>query len=93
MHDVPLIFGSEDVSHELEAGQEMDHVDEDEIEERDVTAEEQHRDDDDQGGIGQLLVLFIPFSFGSQGQEAFCSSSRTSEKKLLVLANMRAVNR
>ena len=50
-------------------------VHENEIEERDVTAEQQHRDDDDQGGIGQLLVALNPFSFGSHGQEAFCSSS------------------
>ncbi len=34
----------------------MHHVHEDEIKERNVTAQEQHRDEDDKGGIGQLLI-------------------------------------
>ncbi len=44
----------------------MNHVYKDKIEERDVTAEQQHRDDHDQGRINQLLVsadtslLWIP---------------------------------
>src|SRR5437016_318056 len=34
------------------------------------------------------LYFFAPFSFGSQGQEAFWSSTLTSETKFLVLANI-----
>ena len=49
----------------------MDHVDEDEIEERDVTAEEEHRDDDDEGGIGQLLVTLHPLLFRVPGPGCF----------------------
>src|SRR4030095_3368009 len=62
----------------------MDHVDEDKIEKRDVTAEEQHRDNDDKGGVGQLLVALHPLLFGVPrpgrflqfqpdfGEESFC---------------------
>ena len=38
----------------------MDEVDQDEIEERDVAAEQEHRDDDDERRIGQLLVALDP---------------------------------
>src|SRR3954452_3397645 len=36
------------------------------------------------------LYFFAPFSFGSQGQEAFWSSLLTSLTKFLVLANIAA---
>src|SRR3954471_19166976 len=36
------------------------------------------------------LYFFAPFSFGSQGQEAFWSSLLTSLMKFLVLANIAA---
>jgi hypothetical protein len=39
----------------------MDRVHEHKIEERDVTAEQQHRDDDDEGRVKQLLVFLDPF--------------------------------
>ena len=57
----------------MQAGEEMDEVNENEIEERDVTAEQKHGDDDDERRIGQLLVARMPFSFGSQGQELFAA--------------------
>jgi hypothetical protein len=41
----------------------MDHVHQNEIEQRDVTAEQQHCDDDDEGRINQLLVSADPFFF------------------------------
>ena len=49
----------------------MDDVDEDEIEERDVTAEQKHRDDDDEGGVGQLLVTLDPLLFRVPGPGRF----------------------
>src|SRR3954469_1219753 len=39
----------------------MDHVYENEIEERHVSAEQKHGDNDDEGRIGQLLVFAEPF--------------------------------
>jgi hypothetical protein len=36
----------------VKAGKEMDEIDDHEIEERDVTAQEQHRDDDHDGRVG-----------------------------------------
>ena len=41
----------------------MDDIHEDEIEKRNVTAEEKHRDNDDKGGIGQLFVALEPLLF------------------------------
>src|SRR5687768_2502103 len=38
----------------------VDEINDDEIEERDVAAEKQHRDDDHQRGVGQLLVAADP---------------------------------
>ena len=40
------------------------------------------------GGVEQLFVRLNPFSFGSHGHEAFCSSTFTSLKKFLILVNM-----
>ena len=40
----------------MKAGEVMDDVHENEIKERDVTAQKQHGDEDDNRGIGQLLV-------------------------------------
>jgi len=45
----------------------MDHVHEHEIEERDVTAEQQHRDDGDEGRVKQLLVFLDPLFFWVPG--------------------------
>ena len=39
----------------------MDHIHKNEIKERDITAEQQHRNDDDQGRVNQLLVFADPF--------------------------------
>src|SRR4051794_37763890 len=41
----------------------MDEVNEDKIEKRDVTAEQKHRDNDDEGRVRQLLVAAEPFFF------------------------------
>src|SRR6266487_6471956 len=43
--------------------QKVDDIHEDEIEKRNVTAKKEHRDNDDEGGIGQLFVALDPLFF------------------------------
>ena len=58
MNDVPLIFALRvSVGHKsVQPGEEVHNVDQDEIEERDVAAEQQHRDDHHERRIDQFLV-------------------------------------
>ena len=55
----------------MNPGEVMDEIDDHEIEERDVTAEEQHRDDNDEGGVGQLFVTADPLVLGFPGPRRF----------------------
>ena len=55
----------------MNPGEVLDEINDHEIEERDVTAQEQHRDDDDEGGIGELLVTANPFVLRFPGPRRF----------------------
>src|SRR3954470_13307063 len=48
----------------MQTSEEVEEVNQDKIEERDVSAEQEHGDDDDERGIGQLLVALNPLLFG-----------------------------
>src|SRR5204862_1767302 len=48
----------------MHPGEVLNEVDDHEIEERDVTTQEQHCHDHDHGGIGQLLVATNPLVLG-----------------------------
>ena len=45
----------------MDPSEEMDEVHEDEIEESDITAEQEHGDEHDERGIGQFFVAADPF--------------------------------
>ncbi len=47
----------------MQLGKVMDNVHEHKIEQRDVTAQQQHGDDDDERRINQFLVFAKPFFF------------------------------
>ena len=66
----------------------LDDVDQDEVAERDVAAEKEHRDETIIVESISSLYLLIPFSFGSQGQDAFCSSTLTSLMKFRIFVIM-----
>ena len=55
----------------MNPGEVVDEIDDHEIEERNITAEEQHRDDDDNCGIGQLLVTADPLVLCFPGPRRF----------------------
>src|SRR4051794_1952459 len=48
----------------MQTSEEVEEVNQDEIEERDVSAQQEHCDDDHERGIGQLLVALDPLLFG-----------------------------
>jgi hypothetical protein len=66
-----------------EGRDEVDDVDADEVPHRNETGEQDGGDQDDHGGIDELLVLFetLDFRIGLQGQLAFRSSPFTSPTK------------
>src|ERR1700680_4614388 len=65
----------------------MDHVHENEIEQRDVAAEQQHRDDDDQGRVSQLLVFADPFFIWVPRPGSFLKLDLNFVEKILRFRN------
>ena len=55
----------------MHPGEVVNEIDDHEIEEGDVTAEQKHRDDDDNRGIGELLVTADPFVLRFPGPRRF----------------------
>ena len=55
----------------MHPGEVMNEIDNHEIKERDVTAEQKHRDDDNDRGIGQLLVTADPLVLRFPGPRRF----------------------
>src|ERR1700731_100592 len=65
----------------------MDHVHENEVEQRDVAAEQQHRDDDDQGRVSQLLVFADPFFLWVPRPGSFLKLDLNFVEKILRFRN------
>jgi hypothetical protein len=64
-----LIVSAEGMS--VNPGEIMNEIDDHEIEERDIAAKKQHRDNDHDCGIGQLLVTPDPLVLGFPGPRRF----------------------
>ena len=71
----------------------MDDVDENEIKERDVAAEQQHRDDDDERGIGQLFVALDSLLFRLPWPRRFLQLDLNFAEKFFVFVIMTTVSK
>jgi hypothetical protein len=60
----------------------MNEIDDYEIKERDVTAEQKHRDDDNEGGIGQFLEAADPFVLRFPGPRRFPQLGKNFAEKV-----------
>ena len=66
----------------MEPGEIVDEIDDHEIEERHVTAEQKHGDNHDQRGIGQLLIAANPLVLRFPGPRRFSELSADFAEKV-----------
>ena len=79
--------------YSVESGEEMHEIHENKIEQRHVTAEQQHGDDDDQSRISQLFVAPEPLFLGIPGPRALLQLGSDFAEKVFCSGDHRGVIR
>ena len=77
----------------METSEIVDEIDDHEIEERDITAEQKHRDNHDQRGIGQLLIAANPLVLRFPGPRRFSELSANFAEKVFRFCDHRIVSK